>query len=95
VTDRRNALLRIASVLSGCELSHPATNPPCSPGKTGRFSGPPAESDPAANGALHITSAEGKGTTVTLSFPPPDDVTPLYSLRENAIAKEPGLSYPE
>ena len=23
------------------------------------------------------------------------DVTPLFSLRENAIAKEPGLSYPE
>ncbi len=25
----------------------------------------------------------------------PTVVTPLYSLRENAIAKEPGLSYPE
>jgi hypothetical protein len=25
----------------------------------------------------------------------PGDVTPLFSLRENAIAKEPGLSYPE
>jgi hypothetical protein len=23
------------------------------------------------------------------------DVTPLFSLHENAIAKEPGLSYPE
>ena len=27
--------------------------------------------------------------------PPAVDVTPLFSLRENAIAKEPGSSYPE
>jgi signal transduction histidine kinase len=28
----------------------------------------------AQGGALHVTSAEGHGTTVTLSFPPPDDL---------------------
>ena len=30
----------------------------------------------AQGGALHVTSAEGHGTTVTLSFPPPAAVPP-------------------
>jgi len=42
----------------------------------------------AQGGALHVTSAEGHGTTVTLSFPPPDDPGETSSIPPNPPAAD-------
>ena len=63
------------------------------------MSGPPSPANP---GRMNVSKGPVNWRRLSIDAPhfyrqleAAVDVTPLFSLRENAIAKEPGLGYPE